>query len=50
MLSAAFFVLVAGGAAYLWLKSKGGQGGSTEAGEDGNESLADARRIMNKYK
>lgn len=42
------FALIAG-AGYVFLKSRGGKS-TTDADEGGDDSLAAARRIMDKYK
>ena len=47
VLSTVFFIAVLGGAAYLWLKLSG----KDDSGDDGgNDALADAKRIMDKYR
>ena len=47
ILSTFFFIALLGGGAYLWVKLSGRNDGG---GDDGDDSLAEAKRIMNKYK
>lgn len=47
ILSTFLFIGVLGGAAYLWLKLSG----KDDSGDDGgNDALADAKKIMDKYR